>query len=890
METSLNMHPGPFVHWFRWLRGLSWPVLRHQAGRQSLALVAIVLGVALAYAVHLLNSSALAEFGRAAASINGQADLIVERLAEPGSAGISESDYARIANLPDLVLAAPRLEGQAQMSGADGKRFNLTVIGLDFLQAAALSPELMPLKDSGSAEVTAMHLLDPERLLLNDAALRKLGARPALSSPITLRVADASTGQAHNHLALFGGRHSAGGAPVAVMDIAGAQLLLGRLGRIDRIDLRLSSGIAADEWLARVGKPGLPPGLQAKPPSDDGAWMGQITRAYRVNLGVLSLMALFSGSFLVFAVISLSVSQRLPQLALLGVLGMSASERGRLILAEGMVLGAIGSGLGLLLGWALADLGLRQVLAGDLGLAIGIGGSQGLSFDAGQHLPAAAGFGLLGLLISVLASALPALSVRRMPVAQVLKGLGHDTALVLPGWLGPALLLLGLALALLPPLPVSSGWANVPLAAYAAMLSLLLGGIACVPSLLRACTRLLRARPHSATLLLVREHAQDQAGAATRALAGILVALSLSVAMLVMVGSFRTALQGWLEQMLPADLYLRSSLRVAEGQTAPLPPELIAKLHDSGLAEQVLPQYSGRLWLPGHAEPLALMARKVREDDMPWVGALAAAPQPGAQAVYINEAMRDSLNLQPGQMLVLSLDARQDGPVSRPADSTRQRQVFVRGVWRDYARQSSALIMDLADYRAWSGNTVSTEVLLWLRPGDRAADLVPRIRSLAQQPEDLELASLEELRSISLHIFDRSFAVTLWLQSVALAIGLFGIAASQSAQALARKREFGLLWHLGLSRAGILRLLAWEAVLLCGVGALAGLALGVGLSAVLVFVVNPQSFHWSMELSLPWRPLLGLVAAVFVAGVATTLLAGRQALSAQAVQAVKEDW
>jgi len=143
---------------------------------------------------------------------------------------------------------------------------------------------------------------------------------------------------------------------------------------------------------------------------------------------------------------------------------------------------------------------------------------------------------------------------------------------------------------------------------------------------------------------------------------------------------------------------------------------------------------------------------------------------------------------------------------------------------------------------------------------------------------------------MSMHIFDRSFAVTRWLQAVALAIGLFGIAASQSAQALARKREFGLLWHLGLSRAGILRLLTLEAALLCGVGALAGLALGVGLSAVLVFVVNPQSFHWSMELSLPWPPLLGLVAAVFVAGVATTLLAGRQALSAHAVQAVKEDW
>ena len=422
------------------------------------------------------------------------------------------------------------------------------------------------------------------------------------------------------------------------------------------------------------------------------------------------------------------------------------------------------------------------------------------------------------------------------------------------------------------------------------MLSLLLGGIACVPSLLRASTSLLMLFPQSATLLLVREHAKDQAAAASRALAGVLVALSLSVAMLAMVGSFRSALQTWLDQMLPADLYLRSSLRVGSGQVAPLPQDLLDQLKSSGLAAKTLPQYSGKLWLAGQANPVALMARTVNEKDLPLSGPLAPSPQPGAQAVYINEAMRDRLKLRLGQSFWISLDDL-SGEHARPSEAApRQRLAFVRGVWRDYARQNSALIMPLSDYRAWSGERSTTELLIWLRPGERVSELSPRIRALADQAEDLELASLDELRSISMHIFDRSFAVTRWLQAVALAIGLFGIAASQSAQALARKREFGLLWHLGLSRAGILRLLTLEAALLCGVGALAGLALGVGLSAVLVYVVNPQSFHWSMELSLPWQPLLSLVAAVFVAGVATTLLAGRQALSAQAVQAVKEDW
>ncbi|WP_153062087.1 FtsX-like permease family protein, partial [Escherichia coli] len=153
----------------------------------------------------------------------------------------------------------------------------------------------------------------------------------------------------------------------------------------------------------------------------------------------------------------------------------------------------------------------------------------------------------------------------------------------------------------------------------------------------------------------------------------------------------------------------------------------------------------------------------------------------------------------------------------------------------------------------------------------------------------IELAAAGELRTLSLKIFDRSFAITVWLQAVALAVGLFGVIASQSAQALARRREFGLLRHLGLSRRQLMRLLLLEAGLQSGAGALAGLALGLGLSAVLVFVVNPQSFHWSMDMHLPLGRLAALLGLAFAAAVGASLLAGRRALGADAGRAVRED-
>ncbi|HET6789593.1 MAG TPA: ABC transporter permease, partial [Aquabacterium sp.] len=141
-----------------------------------------------------------------------------------------------------------------------------------------------------------------------------------------------------------------------------------------------------------------------------------------------------------------------------------------------------------------------------------------------------------------------------------------------------------------------------------------------------------------------------------------------------------------------------------------------------------------------------------------------------------------------------------------------------------------------------------------------------------------------------LRIFDRSFAVTYWLQAVAIGIGLFGTAASFSAQVLARRKEFGLLSHLGFTRGQVLGIVGGEGLVLTGIGALMGACLGLAVSVVLVEVVNPQSFHWTMDMLVPWGRVALLCLAVVVAGTATALIAGRQAIGRDAVMAVKEDW
>jgi putative ABC transport system permease protein len=270
------------------------------------------------------------------------------------------------------------------------------------------------------------------------------------------------------------------------------------------------------------------------------------------------------------------------------------------------------------------------------------------------------------------------------------------------------------------------------------------------------------------------------------------------------------------------------------------------------------------------------------ERALPMVGPV-MSPRIGLVPVFVSEAMVDLYGARPGTTLALPLHAGH-APV----------QAFVRGVWRDYARQQGAIVIEQRDYERLTGDGSVNELALWLDPSARTSDVQTAIRALADarglRGELITFAEPREIRQTTLRIFDRSFAVTYWLQAVAIGIGLFGTAASFSAQVLARRKEFGLLSHLGFTRGQVLGIVAGEGAALSLVGALMGLGLGVAVSVVLVEVVNPQSFHWTMDMLLPWPRLAALCASVVAAGTATAWIAGRAAISHDAVMAVKEDW
>jgi putative ABC transport system permease protein len=476
-----------------------------------------------------------------------------------------------------------------------------------------------------------------------------------------------------------------------------------------------------------------------------------------------------------------------------------------------------------------------------------------------------------------------------MAPALALKGLGTaDTGRAKKHHLAIGLMVLAGALAWAPPV------AGIPLAAYLAVGLLLVGGIAALPLAVGALLDRLAPRVARFALpLLAVERSRRLRDTAAVATSGVVASLALSVALTVMVASFRDSVTQWLDGVLPAQLYVRTSSGGAQdGNT--LPPDFVSAVSGVPGVDRVDPLRTTQVQMDAGLPPVMLLARPLGMDSasvgqrLPLLGDAWPAPPPAAGervvAVYVSEAMLDLHGAQRGGTLPALAQAF-------PADTATR--FFVAGVWRDYARQHGSVVMDLTDYVRLSGDERVNDLALHLSEGSTEDAVRERIRAVAQgmgAGELIEFASASEIRAVSLRIFDRSFAVTYWLQAVAIGIGLFGVAASFSAQVLARRKEFGLLAHLGLTRRQILSLVALEGLAWTVLGALAGLALGLAVSLVLVHVVNPQSFHWTMDLALPWLRLLALCAAVVLAGTATAWLAGRAAASRDAVQAVKEDW
>ncbi|MHA4871297.1 ABC transporter permease [Duganella sp. PWIR1] len=844
----------------RWLLLGEW---RAHPVRALVAIAAIAVGISLGFAIHLINAAAFNEFSAAVKSLSGVADIQV-RGTEPF---FDEAIYPTLAQREGVVVASPVLEFDASVPG---RQTALKIIGIDAFRAGFVAPDLIGVP----AEDRIADTLADDALFLSAAAQQWLQPKDDMvtlqvgTGALTLRIAGSLPG-------------ARAGQRIAVMDIGAAQWRFEKLGQLSRIDLKLRDGVNRDFFKTQLQQDlqrQYPGRFRVNQPNDEEQNNRNegMSRAYRVNLTVLALVALFTGAFLVFSTQALSVIRRRSQFALLRVLGMDRRHLLRQILIEGLCLGVAGSALGIAAGYGMAAAALHF-----MGADLGAGFFSGVRPQVHFTPVAATVYFALGVAVALLGCAAPALDAARAKPAVALKSGTEEAAISGLSRTWPPLALMALAALLSQAPPVF----ELPLFGYLSIALLLIGAIGLMPRLASIVFRYAHRRWSAATahkpgasavmtLTLSRlANASSQAGIA---LGGVLSSFSLMVAMAIMVASFRVSLDDWLLHILPADIYVGTA---TGGVTAGLRPQEQAALaalpgvaHADFLRTRSVSLASAR-------PPVTLMARNVDAADPGRTLAIvgeARAPQRGAQPVWISEAMVDLYGMAVGQRIELPLNGAMHA-------------FQVAGVWRDYARPTGTIQMQLSDYRAITGDTDASGVALTLKPQAKAEDTIAALKRLPFAAT-LDASEPSEIRAMSMKIFDRSFAITYLLEAIAIVIGLFGVAATFSAQTLARAKEFGMLRHVGVTRRQVLAILAIEGGSLTALGIATGFVLGWVISLILVFVVNPQSFHWTMQLHLPW-PLLGAVASLLLAAAAlTALLAGRQSLSGGPIRAVREDW
>ena len=479
----------------------------------------------------------------------------------------------------------------------------------------------------------------------------------------------------------------------------------------------------------------------------------------------------------------------------------------------------------------------------------------------------------------MLGSAAPAWEAASARPAPALKSGGEEAALTKLATPWPALtcLALGGLLTQLPPI------FDLPIFGYLAVALLLIGGIALMPRfsafIFSAIFFVVTRRTSNAISTLALTRLANTPNQAAVALGGVLASFSLVVAMAIMVTSFRISLTDWLQHILPADLYVRTA---ASGDTRGLTPDEIKVLSATSGISRADFFRSSQLMLDPTRPSIALIARPINMTDpgntLPITGeVIAPALLPkDAIPIWVSEAIVDLYGYTLGKRVTL--------PIGVSATN-----FVVAGVWRDYGRQFGAIQMQLTDYQTLSGDQKVNDAALWLQTDVAPAQVIASLKRLPFGSA-LEFSKPDQIRALSLNIFDRSFMVTYLLEAVAIVIGLLGVAASFSAQTLARTKEFGILRHIGVTRRQILGMLAVEGGLLTGLGIVLGFVLGWCISLILVFIVNPQSFHWTMQLSLPWKGLIAVSLVLLVSAALTALVSGRHAVLGNAIRAVREDW
>jgi len=817
--------------------------LRTHPWQLGLTILGIALGVAVAVSIDLANGSALRAFGLSTEAVSGKATHQIVG----GPSGVPDDLYRRLRLALGVRRAAPIVEGDVALVGDRARTFHL--LGIDPFADGDFRPYLAAGENQGAR---AREALLRAEALVGRAGTALLAATTA--TELGRAVGDAVVVEVSGHprtLTIVGLLEPADPASaralegLLVTDIATAQETLGAIGRLSRIDLITDDGAL----LQRIGE-ALPPEADLVAAGSQAGATARMILAFQWNLAALSLLALVVGMFLIYQTMTFSVVQRRPLIGSLRALGVTRGEVFALVMSEALVIGVIGTLVGLALGFGMAQALLRLVTRtiNDLYFVLSV---REVVVDPLTVVKSV----LLGVGATLLAALAPALEATAAPPRVVMSRASLETrarrGASRAGWLGLAVMAAG-AVMLAVPGGIVIGFVGL----FVVMVGCALVTPAAALVLLRPLHRL-AGRTFG---LLGRLATRSIVAALSRtsvAMAALMIAVAAAIGVGVMIASFREAVTTWLEGTLRADIYVSAPSLVGSRPDATLDPALAAHLALTPGVARASTSRGVVVQSPrGPAQVVALDVDPARPPRWRFRAGGDAGVWDG-DAVLVSEPYANRQDVRAGGAVRLRTD--------------RGEQDFrVAGVFYDYGSSAGVVVMSRRTYdAAWNDRGLSS-LALEAAPGVDVNALVATIRERAAGGPQLVIRSNRALREASLEIFDRTFAITGVLRTLSVVVAFVGMLAALMALQLERAREIGVLRVLGLTPRQVWGLITAQTGI---IGLLAGVLAvpsGLLLAAVLVFVINRRSFGWTMSIDPSPEILLQGVALSLLAA----LLAG----------------
>lgn len=849
------------------------PLVRERL-RTLLTVAGIAIGIGVIVAIQLSNQSALRSFRESVDAIAGRANYQIV-----SSAGTV--DEKTLLALQPFWSRGVRFAPVIDIDGtilSDDAPLRILAVDLfsdlhfrDYKYARIVTP---PEKEKSVTATPFLELFRNDSIVVSGTFARERGL--AIGSPLRVRAAGRDATFIVRGILEQTGGGSAFSGSIAIADIAVAQRAFGLAGSLSRIDLIIPEE-ESSETVAAI-KQSLPPQLRIEPPSRRNDRVTKMLRAFRVNLFALAAVALLVGLFLVYNTVLISVLRRRRDIGIVKTLGVSNAQIIRAFLAEGALLGLTGSILGVAFGyvlsWSTLDLISRTINS----LYVASNPSE-VQLTWSAALTAVT----IGMLISIAAALQPAAEAAAMRPSHLIRsGLYQriDRSRTRMLTIGAAVaFMLSAAASRVPPIGgiAAGGYAAVLLAvagfALVSPILLTAGAAAVTPLLARVATVSGRLAARAVPSSLRRT------SVATAALA---IAIAMMVAIAIMVGSFRETVRIWVAQTVSSDLWVRPARALSNtpvgGFTDAITVEL-KKLPFVAAADRINGRdiiFRDSIISLGSAD----FEVAISHGDLPMIEpgdartALRNAIARGG--VLISESLSLKYGTSTGELVTLPV---RDGEHHFP----------VTGVYRDYSNDRGVAVMDRPLYARLYGDERIQTIAVFLEPGitpERAAAVIektlgPRFHAFA--------VTNASIRAEVMRIFDQTFMITYALLFVAVVVAVLGIINTLSALILERRREIALLRVLGMSRGEVRRMILLEAAIIGTVATLIGIVAGYILSLILIYVINKQSFGWTIELHPPQIAIVASIAITFAATVIAGLVPSRLAAQIQMSSELKQE-